>query len=141
VRPIVQAWTVSRIESRYASCRTSPPDLIEDLIIAAQPILSAPEAVKPSLTPRRRNAPRTAELLWHRHGEANARKIARREQKQARQKRSRTQFAFWAAVGAEIELRTGIAPDDREAKSVSLNAGQTSGEGVGAEILEGKESE
>jgi hypothetical protein len=84
---------------------------IAELVIAAQPILSTPEAVEPSLPPRRRNAPRTTEMLCHRHGEAKARKIAGREQKQARQKRSRAQFAFWADVGAEIELRRRIAPD------------------------------
>jgi hypothetical protein len=80
-----------------------------DLIIAAQPIAPAPEAVRRSLTPRR-NVPRTIELLCHRHGEAKALKIARREQKLARQKRSRTNFAFWAAAVVEIELRSGIAP-------------------------------
>jgi hypothetical protein len=86
------------------------------VLAGAQADYPAPEAVKPSLTPpRRRNAPGTAELLWHRHGEANARKIARREQKQARQKRSRTQFAFWAAVGAELEKHSSaeIAQDER----------------------------
>jgi hypothetical protein len=102
----------SKAAMRLAHC---PPEPIEDLIIAAQPILSAPEAAKPILTPRRRNAPGTAQLLWHRHGEANARKIARREQKQARQKRSRTQFAFWAAVVAELEKHSSaeIAQDER----------------------------
>jgi hypothetical protein len=44
-------------------------------------------------------------------GEATARKIAGREQKQARQKRSCTQFAFWAAVAAEIELRRRLPPN------------------------------
>jgi hypothetical protein len=111
-----------------------------DHILAAQPILSAHEAVKSSLTPRRRNLPRTVELLCHRHGEAKALKIARREQKVARQKRSRTNFAFWGAVAVEIELRKGIAPDDREAKQVKL-VGETSGERVATEILEGKASE
>ena len=88
--------------------------------MAAQPIRSAPKAVKPSLTPRRRDAPQTAELLCYRHGEAKARKLAGLEQKRARQARSRKQFAFWAAVAVEIELRRGIAPDDREAEQMGL---------------------
>jgi hypothetical protein len=108
------------------------------VLVEAQPVQSALIDVKPSLTPRRRDPPRTAEQLCHRHGEANARKIAGREQKQARQKRSRTNFAFWAAVVVAIELRRGIAPDDRAAKSVRLNAGQTSGEGAVAKIFEGE---
>ena len=108
--------------------------------MAAQPIRSAPKAVKPSLTPRRRDVPQTVELLCDRHGEAKARKLAEREQKRARQARSRKQFAFWAAVVAEIELRRGIAPDDRAAEQMGL-AGQGSGEVVVTEILEGKASE
>jgi hypothetical protein len=80
------------------------------------------------------------ELLCNRHGEAKARKLAEREQKRARQARSRKKFAFWAAVGVEIELRRGTAPDDRDAKGARL-AGQMSGEGVGTEILEGEASE
>jgi hypothetical protein len=108
--------------------------------MAAQAVRSAPEAVKPSLRPRRRDVSRTAELLCDRHGEATARKLAGREQKRARRARSRKQFAFWAAVAVEIELRTGIAPDDREAEQASL-AAKLYGEGVLGEILEGKASE
>ena len=108
--------------------------------MAARPVQSAPRAVKPRLTPRRHDVPETAELLCYRHGDAKARKLAGLEQKRARRARSRKQFAFWAAVVAEIELRRGIAPDDGEAKSVRLIA-RTSGEVVGAEILEGKASE
>jgi hypothetical protein len=117
-----------------------PPEPIVDLVMARQPIPSAPEAVKRSLTPRRRNVPRTIEQLFHRHGEAKALKIAKREQKLARQKRSRTNFAFWAAALVEIELRTRIAPDDRDAKQVKL-ADETSGERVEPKILKGKASE
>jgi hypothetical protein len=86
-----------------------------DLIMAAQPTLSAPEAVKPTLTPRRRNVPRTVELLCHRHGEAKALKIAGREEKLARQKRSRTNFAFWAAVVVALEKhpRAEIEQDEQ----------------------------
>jgi hypothetical protein len=108
--------------------------------MAAQPIRSAPKAVKPRLTPRRRDVPETVELLCDRHGDAKARKLVGLEQKRARRARSRKQFAFWAAVVAEIELRRGIAPDEGEAKSVRLVA-QTSSEGVGTKILEGKASE
>jgi hypothetical protein len=108
--------------------------------MAAQPIRSALKPLKPRLTPRCRDVPETAELLCYRHGDAKARKLAGLEQKRARRARSRKQFAFWAAVVAEIELRRGIAPDDGEAKSVRLVA-RTSGEVIGAEILEGKASE
>jgi hypothetical protein len=83
-----------------------------------QPIRFAPKAVKPMLTSRRRDVPQTAELLCGRHGEAKARKLVEREQKRARRARSRKQFAFWAAVAVEIELRRGIAPGDREAEEV-----------------------
>jgi hypothetical protein len=79
-------------------------------------------------------------LLCHQHGEAKALKIAKREQKLARQKRSRTNFAFWGAVVTEIELRKGVAPDDREAKQVKL-FDETSGEWVATEISEGQASE
>jgi hypothetical protein len=75
----------------------------------APPVRSAPKDVKPGVTPRGRDVAQTVELLCHRHGEAKARDVAGREQKRARQKRSRTQFAFWAAVAVEIELRTGGA--------------------------------
>jgi hypothetical protein len=91
--------------------------------MTVQPDQPADEPVRPSLTPGRRNLPRTVDLLCHRNGEAKALKIARREQKLARQKRSRANFAFWAAAVVEIELRKGIAPDDREADSVRFNAG------------------
>jgi hypothetical protein len=104
--------------------------------MVAQPILSARRTVKPILTPRRRNVPETVKLLCNRHGEAKARKLAEREQKRARQARSRKQFEFWAAVVVEIELRRGIAPDDRDAKGMRL-AGQMSGEGVGTEFFGG----
>jgi hypothetical protein len=84
--------------------------------MVAQPILPARRAIKPILTPRRRDVPETVELLCNRHGEAKARKLAEREQKRARQARSREQFGFWAAVVVEIELRRGITPDDRAAE-------------------------
>jgi hypothetical protein len=104
--------------------------------MAAQPIRPAPTAVKPRLT-RRRDVPETAELLCYRHGDAKARQLAGLEQKRARRARSRKQFAFWAAVVAEIELRRGIAPDDGEAKSERLVA-RTSGEVVVTEVSEGE---
>jgi hypothetical protein len=68
-----------------------PPEPSVDLIMAVQPIAYAPEAVKRNLT-RRRNVPRTIELLCHRHGEAKAFEIARREQKLARQKTGGTKI-------------------------------------------------
>jgi hypothetical protein len=84
--------------------------------MVAQSIRSAPKVLQPILTPRRRDVPQTVELLCHWHGEANARKLAGREQRLARQKRSRSKFAFWAAVAAEIESRRGISPADRKAE-------------------------
>jgi hypothetical protein len=107
--------------------------------MAAHPVRSALKPLKPRLTPPRRDVPETVELLCYRHGDAKARKLAGLEQKRARRARSRKQFAFWAAVVAEIELRIGIAPDGLEAEQVRL--AQTSGEVFGAEILEGKASE
>jgi hypothetical protein len=86
------------------------------VLAGARPGCSALKAVKPSLTPPRRNVPKTAELLCCRHSEAKASKLAGREQQRARQARSRNDFAFWAAVAAEIELQKGIAPGDREAE-------------------------
>jgi hypothetical protein len=82
--------------------------------MAPQPIRSAPKA-KPRLASRRRDVSETVELLCHWHGDAKAGKLAAGEQKRARQARSQRQFAFWAAVVAGIELRTGIAPDDGQA--------------------------
>jgi hypothetical protein len=112
-----------------------------EFVMSAQPIRSAPKAaVKPRLTSRRRDAPQTAELLCDRHGEAKARKLVEREQKHARQARSRKQFTFWAAVMREIELRREIAPDHRGAEEMGF-AGQGSGEVAVSEILEGKASE
>ena len=48
-------------------------------------------------------APVAVALLRERHGEANARKIARTEQRRARRARSKKRFAFWADVAARIE--------------------------------------
>jgi hypothetical protein len=86
--------------------------------MAVQPVRSAPKAIKAikaSLTPRRGDVPQTVELLCYRHGRVEARKLAGREQKRARQARSRKQFAFWAAVAAELEkqLRAGISQDEQ----------------------------
>jgi hypothetical protein len=74
----------------------------------------APKAIKASLTPRHRDVRQTVELLCYWHGEAKARKLAGREQRRARQARSRKQFAFWAAVAVELEkqLRAGIGQDE-----------------------------
>jgi hypothetical protein len=91
-------------EDASTRCAGHPaPEPLAEFITAAPAIASALNAVQPSSTRRRRNVPGTAERLCHRHGEAKARKIARREQREARQKRSRTNFAFWAAVAVELE--------------------------------------
>jgi hypothetical protein len=92
--------------------------------MSAQPIRSSPRAAKLSLTLLRRDARQAAELLCDRHGEAKAHKLVGLEQKRARQARSRKQFAFWAAVAVEIELRARIAPDDQAAElgETRLNA-------------------
>jgi hypothetical protein len=92
-----------------------PPKAVAELIMAAQPARFAPKAVKARLTRRRGGVLQTVELLCHGHGGAKARKLAGREQKRARQARSRKQFAFWAAVAAELEkqLRAGIGQDEQ----------------------------
>jgi hypothetical protein len=92
-----------------------PPKTVAELIVAARAVRSAPKAIKASLTPRHRDVRQTVELLCYWHGEAKARKLAGREQKRARQARSRKQFAFWAAVAAELEkdLRAEIGQDEQ----------------------------
>ena len=56
-------------------------------------------------TPRRRDAPKIAELLRDQHGETKARKLVGLEQQKARRARSRTRFVFWTAVAMEMEMR------------------------------------
>jgi hypothetical protein len=57
-------------------------------------------------------APVVVALLRAQHGGAKARLIALREQRKARQARSRRRFAFWVEVATRIENGT----DDADAR-------------------------
>lgn len=49
------------------------------------------------------SVPAAVDWLCSRHGGAEARRLARLEQRKARQARSRKRFAYWAAIAAELD--------------------------------------
>jgi hypothetical protein len=56
-------------------------------------------------------APAAVALLSDQYGEANARRIALREQRRARRGRSKRRFTFWTDVAALIENGNGAAKE------------------------------
>ena len=69
------------------------------------------------------NATVAIEFLRAQHGEANARKIALKELRNARRARSRRRFDFWSEVATQIER--GCAEDQSWSIRTSNDAEET----------------
>ncbi len=106
-----------------------------------RPMPSTRKPNKAKSAPRRRGVTKTAELLNARYDEVEAQEIVARELLRARRARSRTQFAFWTAVAAELKLRKLVASGDHQMEAANRAAGKTSGTGLTTKSLEGNDNE